>query len=160
MVPRFRQQLPRMIAATLLLVVVGALSAERAFCSCGDYLHTRSSTGLRAVALPTTESSRSAVAQLQDGLLSVQGQVGVKVATRPIPHHCPCQGPQCRRSELPNGPASPGVPVVRSSVPDALAGQSLQNELQHVSRQAGQTSRVFASRGFPLALLIPPEAIA
>ena len=125
----------RAFGQLLLIVAVAAISFDRAFASCGDYLHTRTSSP----AVSTTHRSAEAMFGEQE--------------ERKIP----CSAPECR--SVPRSPAiPPAVPggVVRNSelaMVDfgmLIESSSSQNAFVRIS-----SARV--ARGFPAQIDVPPE---
>ena len=125
----------RTLGRLLLIVVVAAMSSDRAFASCGDYLHTRTSS--------------PAVSMAHDAAEPTFGEQGER--------KLPCSGPECR--SIPRSPEIPPVVpggVVRSSelaVVDfgiLIEASSSQNAFVRIS-----SARV--ARGFPAQIDVPPE---
>ena len=125
----------RALGRLLLIVIVAAVSSDRAFASCGDYLHTRTSS-------PTVSTGHDAVE-------TPRGQQGERKR--------PCSGPECR--SVPRSPAMP--PVVPPGVvrnPDLamvdfgmlIESTGLQNAFMRIS-----SARLV--RGFPSQIDVPPE---
>ena len=135
LVLRYGWSVWRTLGRLLLIVIVAAISSDRAFASCGDYLHTRTSSP----AVSTAHHSAEAMFGEQE--------------ERKIP----CSGPECR--SVPRYPTiPPAVPggVVRSfelAMVDfgiLIESSSSQNAFVRLS-----SARV--ARGFPAQIDVPPE---
>jgi hypothetical protein len=109
--------------------------SERAFASCGDYLHTRTSS-------PAVSTAHD-VAEVPPG---EQGE-----------HRIPCSGPECR--SFPRSPAIPPVVpggVVRNSEL-AMVDFGILIESSSPQNAFVRISSARVARGFPAQIDVPPE---
>ena len=127
----------RTLGRLLLIVVVAAISSDRAFASCGDYLHTRTSTPAVAVGHQAAE----ATFREQDE------------------RKLPCSGPECR--SVPRFPPIP--PVVPGGVvrnPElAMADFGILIESPGPLNAFMRISSARVARGFPAQIDVPPECV-
>ena len=119
----------------LLVVILAAISCDRAFASCGDYLHTRTSSPAVSMAFHAAE------------MLPDAGQQ----------RKVPCSGPECR--SFPRSPAVP--PVVPGGVvrnPElAMADFETLIESSGPQNAFVRISSARVVRGFPAQIDVPPE---
>lgn len=126
----------RILGRLLLLVIAAASSSDRAFASCGDYLHTRtSSPAASAMGHDATE-------------VTLEQQDERKL---------PCSGPECR--SVPRSPAIP--PVVPGGVvrtPElAMVDFGIFIESSGPQNAFMRVSSARVARGFPAQIDVPPE---
>lgn len=126
----------RILGRFLLLVIVVAVSSDRAFASCGDYLHTRTSS-------PAASDMGHDAAEVT---LEQQGE-----------RKLPCSGPECR--SVPRFPTiPPAVPggVVRT--PElAMVDFGILIESSGPQKAFMRVSSARVARGFPSQIDVPPE---
>lgn len=127
----------RTLGRLFLLILFAVLSPDRAFASCGAYLHTRTSS-------PAVSIVRQAI------------QV---IATEHNEGTIPCSGPECRSiprsSAIP--PAIPGI-FVRSSE-SAMVDSGILVESSDARDVFVRISSARVARGFPAQIDVPPECI-
>lgn len=127
----------RTLGQLLLVVLLAVVSSDRAFASCGDYLHTRTSS-------PTVSMANHAAEVMPDA--HQQRKV-------------PCSGPECR--SFPRSSAIP--PVVPSGVvrnPElATADIGTMIESSSPLNAFVRTSSARVARGFPAPIDVPPECV-
>jgi hypothetical protein len=125
----------RTLGRLLLIVVLAAMSSDRAFASCGDYLHTRTSS-------PAASMGHDSA----DATLEQHGERKI-----------PCSGPECR--SVPRIPAIP--PVVPSGVvrsPElAMVDFGILIESSGPQNAFMRVSNARVARGFPAQIDVPPE---
>ena len=125
----------RTLGRLLLIVVLAAMTSDRAFASCGDYLHTRTSSP----AVSTAHHSAEVMFGEQE--------------ERKIP----CSGPECR--SVPRAPAIPPVVpggVVRS--PElAMVDFGILIQSSGPQNSFIRVSSARVARGFPAQVDVPPE---
>jgi hypothetical protein len=125
----------RTLGRTLLMVLFALISSDRAFASCGDYLHTRTSS--------------PAVSRGHDVAEVPAGEQGER--------KIPCSGPECR--SVPRFPTIP--PVVPGGVvrtPELAMvdfGILIESPSPHNAFVRISSARV--ARGFPTQIDVPPE---
>ena len=125
----------RTLGRLLVIVIVAAISCDRAFASCGDYLHTRTSSP----AVSTAHHSAEAMFGEQED------------------RKIPCSGPECR--SVPRFPTiPPAVPggVVRSSEL-AMVDFGILIESSSSQNAFVRMSSARVVRGFPAQIDVPPE---
>jgi|GEM_PF-3100089 hypothetical protein len=126
-----------LIARIALVVALLLAASDQAMGSCGDYLHTRTSS-------PTVANSQRTSEQTD------RDEQKSRV---------PCSGPECR-----SAPSSPLVPPatpigsVRSSE-NAIAGFRLAIETADDKNAFVRVSSSHAARGFPPQIDVPPECV-
>jgi hypothetical protein len=116
-------------------LLLAVLWSERAFASCGDYLHTRTSS--------------PAVSTSDDVAEMTPGEQGEK--------RSPCSGPECR--SVPQSPAIPPVVpggVVRTSEL-AMVDFGILIESSSTQNAFVRISSARVARGFPAQIDVPPE---
>ena len=127
----------RTLGRLLLIVLLAAISSDRAFASCGDYLHTRTSSPAVSVAHHDVEATPGDEHQRK----------------------APCSGPECR--SVPRSPAIP--PVVPSGVVrnSELAMVDLEILIESSGHQNAfvRISSARVARGFPAQIDVPPECV-
>ena len=127
----------RTVGRLLLIVVVAAISSDRAFASCGDYLHTRTSSPAVSMANNASEAT--------------SGEQGER---KP-----PCSGPECR--SVPRSPSIP--PVVPGGVvrnPElAMVDFGILVESSSPQNAFVRISSARVARGFPTQIDVPPECV-
>jgi hypothetical protein len=125
----------RTLGRLLLIVIAAAMSSDRAFASCGDYLHTR-----------TSSPSVSTAIHVPEVMLGEQDE-----------RKLPCSGPECR--SVPRFPTIPPVVpggVVRS--PElAMVDFGILIESSGPQNAFMRVSNARVARGFPAQIDVPPE---
>lgn len=123
------------LARFLLVLLLGIIWSDQTFGSCGDYLHTRTSS--------------PAVSMVHDAGQFPQGEKGEQ--------RIPCSGPECR--SMPQTPVIPPVVpggVVRS-YESAMADFGPLIELSSCQIAFVRISSARVTRGFPAQIDVPPE---
>ena len=127
----------RILGRLLLLVIAAAISSDRAFASCGDYLHTRTSSPAVSVGYDAAEAT-----------LEQQGE-----------RKLPCSGPECR--SVPRFPAIP--PIVPGGVvrtPElAMVDFGILIESSGPQNAFMRVISARVARGFPAQIDVPPECV-
>ena len=127
----------RMLGRLILIVIAAAISSDRAFASCGDYLHTRTSSPAVSMGHDAAEST-----------LEEQGE-----------RKLPCSGPECR--SVPRLPTIP--PVVPGGVvrTPELAMVDFGIPIESSGHQGSflRISSARVARGVPTQIDVPPECV-
>lgn len=127
----------RSLGRLLLIGIVAVISSDRAFASCGDYLHTRTSS--------------PAVSVANDAAAPTFGEKDER--------KLPCSGPECR--SMPRSPSIP--PVVPGGVvrhPDwAMVDLGILIESSAPEEAFLRVPSALMARGFPAQIDVPPECV-
>jgi hypothetical protein len=141
----------RAVSAVVVLLTSAACTA-----SCGEYVYSRHRTATH----PLPEVSQHIAAtdhdNLKFGRVVSSEENGV---SHEIPVPMPCNGPECRQSQIPSLPIGPPTTVETGHQDRLICGPFSVDLRAEVSRRRDLHSNARRLRGFPLLIEMPPESV-
>jgi len=136
--------------------VVVLLTSATCIASCGEYVYSRHRTATH----PLPDVSQHIAAKDHDVLPSRRvHSSAANGVSHEIPVPMPCNGPECRQSQIPSLPIGPPTTVETGHQDRLMCGSFSVDLRAEESRRRDFHSDARRLRGFPLLIEMPPESV-